>query len=156
MSKEVSKASEGPEKIVGDNASELAVYLSILHNKIKEIDGLLIKQLPSLSVQQLDTLAILYEQQPCSMQRLARLCGCSRSNMSLLIDKLVKAKFVRRATDKNDRRVICVELTSRGRKIFAKKAVHIKRLSEQLLDVLRKDEQKRYLDYFGRWIKEKE
>lgn len=53
--------------------------------------------------------------EPLPLRLLAEECGCVRSNITQLIDRLEAEKLVRRADDPKDRRSIRAELTPEGR-----------------------------------------
>ena len=53
--------------------------------------------------------------EPLPLRLLAEECGCVRSNITQLIDRLEADKLVRRADDPKDRRSIRAELTPEGR-----------------------------------------
>jgi DNA-binding MarR family transcriptional regulator len=53
--------------------------------------------------------------EPLPLRLLAEECGCVRSNITQLIDRLEAEKLVRRSDDPKDRRSIRAELTPEGR-----------------------------------------
>lgn len=79
----------------------------------------------------------------CNMSRIAKLVGCTVPAATGVVDKLVRAGLVRRATDETDRRVIRIAITPAGRKALAQlKRIHEQRLQEVLehLSVEKRDE----------------
>lgn len=87
-----------------------------------------------LSVSQAYALSALARHGPLSMGALARDLGLSVSTLTRTVDALVAKGLVRRMPDPEDRRVLRVALTSRGRGLWG-------RLEDELLaidtDVLR-------------------
>jgi len=55
-----------------------------------------------------------------SMKELANNIGVNLSNMTMMIDSLIKEGFAKRERDESDRRKVMVRLTPKGRKIRAK------------------------------------
>lgn len=55
-------------------------------------------------------------QAPRRSGELAQRCGFTPASVSELVDSLARDGFVRRSDDRNDRRVVVVEITARGRK----------------------------------------
>jgi DNA-binding MarR family transcriptional regulator len=53
--------------------------------------------------------------EPLPLRLLAEECGCVRSNITQLVDRLEADKLVRRSDDPKDRRSIRAELTAEGR-----------------------------------------
>lgn len=71
-----------------------------------------------LSAAQLFALHHLDDAAPLSLNELARRTFTDRSSVSVVVDRLVDAGFVSRATDPADRRRVQVRITARGRRIL--------------------------------------
>jgi len=63
-------------------------------------------------------LKVLKKQGELPMSEIGRLVYISKSNMTSLIDKLVEEGLVERLPDKNDRRVINIALTDKGKDLL--------------------------------------
>jgi DNA-binding MarR family transcriptional regulator len=74
----------------------------------------------AMPLAQLRLCAILYEG-PRSMSILSRELGVSLSALTQIADRLEKARLVKRVAEDNDRRVRCLQLTSRGEKMMRKR-----------------------------------
>ena len=66
-------------------------------------------------------LKVLKKRGELPMSEIGRLVYISKSNMTSLIDKLVENGLAERLPDKNDRRVINIALTDKGKEIMGKK-----------------------------------
>ena len=71
-----------------------------------------------LSAAQLFALEHLDDRQPLSLNELAQRTFTDRSSVSVVVDRLVDAGYVSRATDPRDRRRAQLRLTARGRRLL--------------------------------------
>lgn len=87
---------------------------------------------------------------PQRMSDIARLVGVSLPAATITVEKLVEAKLVKRTPDPKDRRVVRIELTSKGRRIVQQmNKVHEKRFGE-ILAKLSPAERKELIGSFQR------
>lgn len=87
---------------------------------------------------------------PQRMSDIARLVGVSLPAATITVEKLVEAKLVKRTPDPKDRRVVRIELTSKGRRIVQQmNKVHEKRFGE-ILAKLSPAERKELIGNFQR------
>lgn len=68
------------------------------------------------SLRQINYLLTIYRHGPCSLQTVMRHTGLSSSAVSAAVDKLVKAKVVRRIRNEENRREVLVSLSPAIRK----------------------------------------
>jgi DNA-binding MarR family transcriptional regulator len=73
---------------------------------------------PAVTAVQLRTLVVLSGADPVTMTDLAGALGVHPSNATRLCDRLVSMDLVRRRGNAANRRVLCVELTERGRRLL--------------------------------------
>lgn len=110
---------------------------------INQLDTALLRRNPEfikavgiITEPQFATGLTLRDKGPMTMGELSRNIGIGLSNLTGIVDRLVKRKFVSRNRDENDRRVVRVHLTSLGRKIideyYQKKHEHIRPIITQL------------------------
>lgn len=78
-------------------------------------DGKSIKS--DLKLSQIKAIAAFQDKNCFSMKELANNIGVKLSNMTMMIDSLVKDGMVERDRDESDRRKVMVRLTPQGRKI---------------------------------------
>ncbi len=89
-------------------------------------------------------LRVLAKAESLTMQNLGQHLGFTKSGATRVVDRLVRAGYVRRERDGEDRRVCCVTLTGAGRALldrvveeYARKtAVSLDRLDEDMREVL--------------------
>ena len=73
-----------------------------------------------LSLPQFWALYHLHKQAPCPVHSLAEHLNLSFSTASELIDRLVNAKYIARERSREDRRVVHLKLTAKGRRTVEK------------------------------------
>jgi DNA-binding MarR family transcriptional regulator len=71
----------------------------------------------NLTVQEVHTIALIGRLESPRMSELAERGHVTRGAISIMVNKLVKKGFVKRARDVNDRRVVTAGLTPRGRSV---------------------------------------
>lgn len=64
-------------------------------------------------------LGFIHDHKNMRMSELASLMKISPSTATAFIDKLVESKLVRRTTDKENRKIVCLQLTAQGEKAMA-------------------------------------
>ena len=64
------------------------------------------------------TILTLPESESMTMNALSEAMGLANSTMTRMVDQLVDKGFVRRTTDDEDRRVVCVSLTAQGQETW--------------------------------------
>ena len=83
--------------------------------------------------------------EPLPLRLLAEECGCVRSNITQLVDRLEAEKLVRRSDDPKDRRSIRAELTAEGRSRQAAGVRALKKAEEDLFAPLAASDRKNLL-----------
>jgi len=91
------------------------------------------KRLDPFSVLRLEALRYIAEKKNPSMREVADYFCITPPSATSLINSLVRLKLVKRIYDKNDRRAICLFITSKGEKELEK---GIKRINENMRKVL--------------------
>lgn len=80
-----------------------------------------------ISISQLQTLDILASEGPKSSSYLSQVIGVTSGGMTVISDKLVRLELVQRISDANDRRVVKLEITDKGREVL--QAIQERRIS---------------------------
>lgn len=80
-----------------------------------------------ISISQVQTLDILASEGAKSSSYLSQLIGVTSGGMTVISDKLVRLELVQRVSDENDRRVVKLEITDKGRE--ALKEIQRKRIA---------------------------
>jgi len=99
--------------------------------------------LRNISFAQMRIVWILGTRGELSMSQIAELTGVTRATVSSIVGRLVKAKFVSRIRNKQDRRIVKLRLIGKGKKFIREKKEQRRKRITQLLENLSPAEQKR-------------
>jgi DNA-binding MarR family transcriptional regulator len=91
---------------------------------------------PAVTPVQLRTLAILSDADAVTMGELADALGVHPSNATRLCDRLVGMQLVRRRENRDNRRMLCVELTESGHRLLAELMAARRAVLAQVLGAL--------------------
>jgi DNA-binding MarR family transcriptional regulator len=123
-------------------AAEFADIIHGLRQRFHQEQIEFLNKTKCLSIVQLDVLLIIAAQQPCTMGQVAKkVPSLSLSSITVIVDKLVKAKFVSRVRCEEDRRVVRVELTEEGQEVFKAHRDAMVSTSTRLMSQLSEEEQ---------------
>ncbi|AXA36634.1 MAG: MarR family transcriptional regulator [Candidatus Hydrogenedentota bacterium] len=101
-----------------------------------------------MTVAQKRLLYILDLNGPQRMSEIARLSGVTLPAATAVVDRLVEAGLVERHSEPNDRRVVRIALTEKGRKMIASmNSVHERRLRD-VLEKLTPEERTALVEHF--------
>jgi DNA-binding MarR family transcriptional regulator len=105
-----------------------------------QLDKLL--QTLGLSLSRHRALSVIATQQPLTMSELADFCAIDRTTMTRIVDQLVEAELVERATPREDRRQVLLSLTAKGAAACRESLKAIWRHNRHLLEGLDDDRQR--------------
>jgi DNA-binding MarR family transcriptional regulator len=111
----MSIATERPASRATTEDVRLAGMLLSLLPRIGKIAGQVAHDRGAISLERARILWQLVEA-PRRSGEIAHRCGLTPASVSELVDSLERDAFVRRSEDRNDRRVVVVEITARGRR----------------------------------------
>ena len=101
-----------------------------------------------MSKQELNIVGIVGRRGSAIMREIAEEARLAVSSVTPIIDRLVEKKVVTRKRTEEDRRIVRVELTEKGLKVFDLEQSSYLRLSEHILRVLSDEEQETFLRHF--------
>jgi DNA-binding MarR family transcriptional regulator len=90
----------------------------------------------NMSTPQLKALLLISGDEGIRMRELARKLGGSFSNATVLVDRLVDRSLVERLAEPQDRRVVLVRTTGKGRRLIKRLVTSWRALSASLLETL--------------------
>jgi DNA-binding MarR family transcriptional regulator len=76
---------------------------------------------------------------------IAERCFRTKSTISFLVDKLLKAGYVRKTRDAQDGRAVCIALTEKGRKVYEQFEEITGAINKRLMSGFKKKEKKKLL-----------
>jgi len=103
------------KKDLNEVIDNILYVLPLINKKLmKPIFNILKKEIPPYHFQ---VLHILMEQGTLTVSEIANILCISRPNMTPLIDKLIEEDLVHRSPNINDRRIINISITEKGKNI---------------------------------------
>lgn len=144
----MTNSTEINEPVINKRINELSQYLLVLRKIQDKSSADFVSSLGGLSMQELNVINIIGDNEPCIMSEIAKQAVLSLSSVTVIVDKLVKAKLVERVRSEEDRRIVSGSLTEEGRKIYIIQIKHIHEIIHKLLAPLTSDEQETFLMLF--------
>lgn len=142
----ISQSSGSP--LIDQRVQELAHYLLMLRKMQDKSGAEILSSLGNLSVQELNVLNIIGDTEPCIMSEIAKQASLSLSSVTVIVDKLVKAKLVQRVRSEEDRRIVRGSLTAEGKNIYQLQIQHMHGVLRHILNLLSDEEQANFLNIF--------
>lgn len=105
-------------------------------------------ELGSMNLKEVNVIIKLGEEDECNMRELAEYLSAAYSTMTGIVDKLVKNDFVERFRTEDDRRVVKVKLTKKGKKLSKWVEEQSIIVYKTMLTYLDKVEQDKFLSIF--------
>ena len=130
-----------------EKAGQLADYINGLMDIIIKNQCSCLNSLSAeLSMQELRTIKFIGDNNQCIMREISDHLMLAVSTLTSIIDKLVKKKFVTRYRQDDDRRIVKVELTDKGKEIYRIDREHHVHLGDNMLKYLNTEEQDKLLN----------
>lgn len=130
---------------LGEFSKKVAEIIPSIHIAVLKSQPELISK-TALTLQQLMLMEALRFLGPSKMSNVAKLLGVTKSAVTGLTDRLIKGKYVRRLSAKGDRRVIKLDLTSKGKEFAEKMAEHRLDMIRKLFSNINEKDRTRYVD----------
>lgn len=140
--------SNNDKKPIEQHVQELAKYLLLLRKIQDKSQADFLASLSSLSMQELNVLNIIGDNEPCIMSDIAKTAVLSLSSVTGIVDKLVKSKLVKRIRSEHDRRIVQGVLTADGKKIYEIQIKHMHEVLHRILSLLNENEQRVFIGIF--------
>lgn len=133
---------------IESRVQELAKYMLLLRKVQDQSAADLLSSLSGLSMQEVNVINIIGDNQPCIMSEIAKQASLSLSSVTGIVDKLVKAKLVKRVRSEEDRRIVRGSLTSEGEQIYQLQIKHMHGVLQKILSMLSDEEQETFVNIF--------
>ncbi len=103
-----------------NNEKSLLKLTTVLFRAMQNVDKVIKKDILSykLNTSEFGTLELLYNRGVQPMQSIASRLLMANSSMTYVIDRLEEKQMIRRFQDENDKRMMMVDLTPKGRAFF--------------------------------------
>lgn len=99
----------------------------------------------NLSMVQLHGLIYIFENPRCTLKELAEKFSISNPSANDLVNRLVNSNLVKREEDKQDRRLVHLSLTNKGKKVLDGILKRKKQCFSSLIEKLSREEKKQLL-----------
>jgi len=134
---------------VEDKASDLMVQIQGIIRRYRSRQRDFVKEADSdLSQREIDALLHLGRDGECTMSHLAQEILMSMSSATMIVDRLVHKGIVSREHSADDRRVVVIRLTRKGKKSFKIIHEHFLRIVRTMLGSLNEREQDMFLHLY--------
>lgn len=107
-------------------------------------------QFKDISILQAHIILSVNYHHPCKMGQIAKSANLTMGSVTQIIDKLEQKKYLKRQRSTQDRRVVYVELTAKGRKVVVANEQHVKQVGQEIMQKFTPYEQQQFLDFFQR------
>lgn len=134
--------------ITQQRTAELTELINVLVAEFLEIHQNLNDAYTGISKQELNIISCVGKAESMMMREIAERMRLAVSSITPIVDKLVEKKLVQRERSEEDRRVVSVILTEKGRKIYQMEVESFLRLSASILQALDEKEQEKFIAYF--------
>lgn len=131
-----------------EKVTELTELINVLVQEFLEIHQTLNDAYTGVSKQELNIISIVGRRNGAIMREIAENAQLAVSSVTPIVDKLVEKKLVKRERSEEDRRIVSVELSEKGAKIYQMEIESYLRLSANMLAALNPTEQDKFLGYF--------
>lgn len=134
-------------KISNKDITQLANYIEQLTYRMKILEHSCLNTLSSeITLPELQVIVFLGQTGPSKMSDIAAHMFTSLSNLTVIVDKLVKKGLAERCRSEEDRRVVIVKLTEKGKEHYNSHRDIKLQLSELILAALDESDRKVYLE----------
>lgn len=141
-------------KIPNKDITQLADYIEQLTYRMKIMEHTCLCALPcDVSLPEIQVLVYLGQTGPSRMSDIAGHMFTSLSNLTVIVDKLVKKELAERRRSEEDRRVVIVEMTEKGKEHYTRHHDIKLQLSRRILAALDDSDRKIYLDLVKKIIR---
>jgi DNA-binding MarR family transcriptional regulator len=107
-----------------------------------------------ITLPQARVLLILMDRESCSMQQIARAIGLRASTITNMVDRLVRMGLVERRRSANDRRVVTVSLTAKGRRVLERIRREKHRTAMEMYEHLSPRERRQYPEIMEKLVEQ--
>ena len=136
-----------PDMINRVNALLSSMYSNIM---LFEIDSMKNGLMKDLTFHEVHTIEIIGDLERPTMSQISRKANVTQSTMSTMVNKLAKKGMIQRHPNRNDRRVVNITLTERGKRAYKEHQEIHRRVTRFWFGLLDDDEQKFLLKIMGK------
>ncbi len=110
------------------------------------------KLMSTLSFSKIETLRFIFKNKTTSMKDIAKYLHITPPSATALIDSLKKENFIKRITNKTDRRITMLKLTTKGEKLLVEKHKKMSELVKKGLNKLKEEEKEQFINILNKFL----
>lgn len=133
------------EKLYEEIMEQTLLFVPLLNKKFLRVDEIFKSEV--LFPSHIQILMVLYDQKQMTMSEISREINVINSNLTPLVDKLIKNGYLKRQTSKKDRRVVQISITPQGKAFVQKHKIYVKDLLVEKLELLDEDQSQAFLEH---------
>lgn len=120
-------------------------YEDVYFFATRMIGSIVAELVQEITMEQYFAMRFVSKHGPCPASRLADASGVNRSAVTAMVDRLVTKGFVRRIRDEADRRVVLLQTTEAGQKVYHSTQEKIRQFVEFYLQKLEEEEAEAFI-----------
>ena len=105
-----------------------------------------LEAIDKINPKEMNTIIFIGKKKVCIMREIAAFLNVADSTVTMLVDKLVKKRLVKREHSEEDRRIINIILDDEGKKLYQEHLNSYRKLCRGILMTLDEKEQDLYVD----------
>ena len=130
------------EKLYEEIMEQLLFFLPLLNKKFLREDEIFKSEV--LFPSHIQILLVLSNQKQMTMSEISKEINVINSNLTPLVDKLIKNGYLKRQTSKKDRRVVQISITPQGKAFVQKHKEYVKQLLIERFENLTEEDVKAF------------
>ncbi len=108
----------------------------------------------NISTAQLQIILAIGDNTPCTMSGLAKVLHFSKANITQMVDRLIYKKYVKKVQSKLDKRVVEVQLLTKGQQVVRLNQEHVEQVAKQWFSKMTDEEQEMMLSFWEKYLNE--
>lgn len=137
---------------MNDKIKRFVRFNSKMREATLESEKAFLKLAGNLSTSQLHIILSIGDHANITMSELAQLLHFSKANITQMVDRLIRNKFVKKIQSKQDKRKMHLALLEKGRKVVRLNQEHVERVAKIWFSKLSEAEQEQMLNVFDRYF----
>lgn len=106
----------------------------------------------NISAAQLQIVLAVGDNQPCTMSMLSKILHFSQANTTQMVDRLIQKRLLKRIKSKEDKRIVFIELLTKGKKIYDLNQEHVARTAREWFSKMSSEEQEGMLVFWEKYL----
>ena len=144
----------GSEKVIEKRIQRFVAFNARMREATLESEKKFLKSAGNISATQLQIILTVGDHPGCTMGAIARILHFSKANITQMVDRLIRDKFLKKSKSKIDQRVCEVVLLAKAKKIVDLNKEHVERVARNWFSKMTDDEQEMMLSILDRYFED--